>query len=191
MYKKGIIMELKLNRIQKISKIAEIICKVLFILSVVGTCIITVSIILFLIFGNFSVKIGSIDIHNIIDGYDQITKPQLCLIALRGLVESVVSAILFGFAKNYLSSEIIDGTPFTEKGSKEIFRLGVLTIALPLAALFVISVINELLKIESGFEAEIPVTAGIILIIASLIFSYGADLEKNKQKEESDNNSNN
>ncbi|MGN1025786.1 MAG: hypothetical protein ACI4P4_05200 [Faecousia sp.] len=97
-------------------------------------------------------------------------------------VSALLSAILLTFAYLYLKAEQADGTPFTRRGAEQIRRLGVRTI--------VLSIVNAALTEAVFVASELPayanadrgnfsgVTLGIALILASLIFRYGAELEE-------------
>lgn len=174
-------MELKLNRIQKISNIVRIVCKVLYILSIVGACISIFGYISFEIFGKFNIKLSGVDIYNMIDDFEKMSKTEICMEIISAVAECVVGAVIFGSGERYLKKELADGTPFTEDGSKAILRLGIIAIAVPLIASTIVSAIGEITKTKAYLEPGISVSAGIIMILLSFIFSYGAELEKNKQ----------
>lgn len=89
-------------------------------------------------------------------------------------------AILFGLAHSYLKSEQADGTPFTEKGAERLKKLGIRFIWIPIVAIAV----SEAVAVWQGVESNDiignsgSVITGIVLIIVSLIFRYGAELEQ-------------
>lgn len=103
----------------------------------------------------------------------------------------LTDGILFAFAYRYLSHELIDGTPFTERGAKEIRFLGIKTIVMPLVAVIICVVICGCLgtaapeNISNGTSALF----GIALIIISLVFAYGAELERKEDINEDDKSS--
>lgn len=171
-------MELKLERIQKIANIAKIVCNVLLIMSIVGASIITVSCILFNI--NFDIDLGGVSIFGLISDNTGMDENLLLATQLQALFECVSAAVIFGFATRYLKNEVNDGTPFTENGSKEVLRLGIITLAAPLAADMLFSIITSIMKAELDYSAEFEIAAGLLLILMSFIFSYGAELENKK-----------
>ena len=75
---------------------------------------------------------------------------------------------------------LTDGTPFTYGGAEQIKRLGIRTIVLPLVAAIVAAVIYAVFDLPQGSVEWSNLTSlglGIVLILASLIFRYGAELE--------------
>lgn len=92
-------------------------------------------------------------------------------------------AILLGNSYHYLKKEINDGTPFTHSGADSIRRLGIRYIYIPIISIVIATVIFEIFGIDSAndlmdFSNVFSLTTGIILILASLIFNYGAELEE-------------
>lgn len=100
----------------------------------------------------------------------------------------LTDGILFAFAYRYLSHEVTDGTPFTERGAKEMRFLGIRIILIPFVAVIICGVICGCLgtdapeNISNGTSA----TFGIALIIISLVFAYGAELERKEDINEAD-----
>lgn len=95
------------------------------------------------------------------------------------VISLALDGVVLCFAVAYLKQELADGTPFTASGAKSLLRLGILSIALPL-----ISAALSCL-IFGAFDVEVPgdygngsaIIVGIVLILSSLVFSYGAELE--------------
>lgn len=103
------------------------------------------------------------------------------------LVDTILAltdGILFAFALRYFKAEQADGTPFTTQGADRILRLGIRTIVLPLVAAILSAVVSEIFAPPQAAVRDWgnsdSVTMGIVLILASLIFRYGADLEAKK-----------
>ena len=104
---------------------------------------------------------------------------QAMAVLLSDLVCLTADAILLAFAGRYFKAEQADGTPFTESGANLIRHLGILCIWMPIVAIVIASVITACLGAErTGDASNLPsVITGIVLILASLIFRYGAELE--------------
>lgn len=98
-------------------------------------------------------------------------------------VLALTDGILFAFALRYFNAEQADGTPFTQRGADQIKRLGIRTIVLPLVAVILIAVVYAIFDLpqQAGSDwSNLPsVIMGIVLILASLVFRYGAELEGN------------
>ena len=92
-------------------------------------------------------------------------------------------------AMNYFKRELEDGTPFTYGGAKQMLRLGIFGIAIPLAASIIDSVVysifvtingNALSVVQSASDFDI--TFGITLIFLSLLCKHGAELAEKVQQ---------
>ena len=105
-------------------------------------------------------------------------------ILLTDTVLALTDGILFTFALRYFKAEQADGTPFTHSGAEQIKRLGILTVALPLAAVILSAIVCAVFGLPhdaAGDRGDLTSAAtGIVLILASLIFRYGAELEEKR-----------
>lgn len=99
---------------------------------------------------------------------------------LTDLVFLTTDAILLAFAHRYFKIEQAEGTPFTQSGAKLVQKMGIRCIWMPIVAMVIASVILVCLGVEKGGDmSNLPTVAtGIVLILASLIFRYGAELEE-------------
>ena len=104
-------------------------------------------------------------------------------VLLSDLVFLTTDAILLAFAHRYFKIEQAEGTPFTENGANFLKRLGISCIWMPIVAMVIVSVILVCLGVEKDSDiSNLPsVATGIVLILASLIFRYGAELEEGKR----------
>ena len=97
-------------------------------------------------------------------------------------VSALLSAILLTFAYLYLKAEQADGTPFTRRGAEQIRRLGVRTIVLSIVNVAITKAVFAAYVLPTYADADLGnfsgVSLGIALILASLIFRYGAELEE-------------
>lgn len=100
---------------------------------------------------------------------------------LTDIIFALTDGILLALALNYFRAEQADGTPFTKRGTQKIRALGIRTIVLPLVATILAAVVCAVLGLPldgSDWGNLTSVTMGIALILASLVFRYGADLEE-------------
>lgn len=95
---------------------------------------------------------------------------------------AMTDGVLLVFALRFFKAEQADGTPFTQQGADRILRLGILTIVLPLAAAILSALVCEFMTLPQDAVRDWgnlnSLTMGIVLILASLIFRYGAELEE-------------
>lgn len=105
---------------------------------------------------------------------------QACAEMLAAAVMLTANAVLLAFAGSYLKSELADGTPFTESGAEQLKQLGIRCIYIPIIAVVIAAVIAVSQGVQGidGIGNLPGIVAGVILILASLIFRYGAELEQ-------------
>ena len=82
--------------------------------------------------------------------------------------------------------ELADGEPFTLSGAKELMRLGILTIVIPLGTVIVCSIGVAIAdNVYPGID-KLPigefssVGLGVMMIVLSLFCRYGAELKEGK-----------
>ena len=107
---------------------------------------------------------------------------EMIAVLLADTVYALTDGILLAFALHYFKAEQAEGTPFTKRGADEILRLGIRTIVLPLVATILAAVVCQLFdQLQSAgrdWGNLGSLCTGITLILASLIFRYGAELEE-------------
>lgn len=176
-------MKAKLERIQKIAHIARIVCKVLYIVCIVCLVIMLFGCLSFAFPAVFNIQFGDFSINSLIVDSADMAPTQFWGSAACTLIEFGCSAALLWLGERYLKHEISAGTPFTEAGSKELHIYGITVCVVSLAENMIVSVISYFT--ESKVEAEktlIPV--GILFIVASLIFDYGASVLNERKAED-------
>ena len=99
---------------------------------------------------------------------------------LAASIRMIANCVLLAFAQDYLETEQSDGTPFTIAGAEKLKNLGIRCIWVPIVALVVVVTVAVWLGEESIGEVgnTLSITTGISLILASMIFRYGAELEQ-------------
>ncbi len=92
-------------------------------------------------------------------------------------------AILLVFTHAYLKAEQTDGTPFTESGANKLKTLGIRFIYIPLIATAISEIIATIQGVENiGIIDDFSsVITGIVLLLVSLVFRYGAEIERDKR----------
>lgn len=98
------------------------------------------------------------------------------------VILALTDATLFVWTLRYLKDEQADGTPFTHRGADQIRQLGIRTIVLPLVAAILVSIVYGIFDVSKNLAGDwsnaSSISMGITLILASLIFRYGAELEE-------------
>ena len=166
-----------LQTIQKTFRVFQILAKIAFVFSVIGASFCAVGALcavvwytggqVFTLFGEPVTVFASGEGVN-----------QALAVLLSDLILLVTEAILLGFAGGYFKTEQTEGTPFTENGANLMKKLGIRCIWMPIVSIVIAAVINTCLGVKGGDVSNLPsVITGVVLILASLIFRYGAELE--------------
>lgn len=110
-------------------------------------------------------------------------EPAICAL-LSDAVFALTDGLLFLFAWNYFKAEQADGTPFTYRSADQIRSLGVKSIVMPLVAAVISAVIYGCFDMKNvpDWSDAVSVVLGVVLILASLVFRYGAELEEKLQR---------
>lgn len=176
-----------LQTIQKTFRVFQILTKIAFVCSIVGACVCAVGALcavtwysggtVFSLFGKpVTIFAGGGGLN------------QTLAVLLSDLILLVTEAILLAFTGRYLKIEQAEGTPFTENGANLIRKLGIRCIWMPIVAIVLASVVTVCLGVEENSDvSNLPsVVTGIVLILASLIFRYGAEQEERNRSQISD-----
>lgn len=174
-----------LNTIQTLAKIGKILSKIIYVCCIVGFCGCIVSIVSLAI-GAETFKLGGITVHSMIENKAGMNLPTLYASMAVGLLFCAAEAVLCKFAEIYFKNELADGNPFTLRGAKELMRLGILTIAIPLGTVIICSIgisiaDNVYYGIDKLSIGEFSsVGLGVMMIVLSLFCRYGAELNEGK-----------
>ena len=169
----------QLQKIQKTVHIFEILTKIAYIFSIVGAVLCAVGAVCALSYLSggqvFSLFGEPLTIFSTTRSMGETVA-----VMLADFVMITTEAILLSFALRYLKAEQAAGTPFTEAGAEMLKRLGIRCIWMPIVAMVVVSVIGVSYGVENiGSESNLPsLVMGIVLILASMVFRYGAALEE-------------
>lgn len=165
-------MNKTLNTIQTIVKVARIIAKIVFVLCIVGVVGSAVALGVIIAAGGIIEEYAELIpfTGNVGDLY------YACIIAC---ISCVAEAILARFAIKYFDHELSAGTPFTFDGSKELFKLGIINIAVAIGIGVLQGFVYVILwlffpELEGTTEYNVSIGTGIAMMLFSLIFKYGA-----------------
>lgn len=169
-----------LTTIHKTFHVFKILSKVFMIMSFVAAGLALLGVTCALVWRNGGTVVGA-DFETMLSLTNTAGVDQMIAELLADTVFALTDAVLLLFAFLYFSSEQTDGTPFTHRGACRIKNLGVKVIVLPLVAAIISAVIYGCFGLPtSGHRGYgTPVVLGIMLILASLVFHYGAELEAN------------
>lgn len=170
-----------LETIQKTFRVLQILTKIAMILSFVFAGLAALGTLCGVVWYNGGTVIGADrELMYTLTASGSLTK--MIGILLADTIAALTDGILFAFAYRYFKSEQADGTPFTHRGAEQIKRLGIRTIVLPLVATILSAVVCAVFGLpqnDGNYWSNAPDLAmGIVLILAGIIFRYGADLEE-------------
>lgn len=169
----------QLERIQKTFHVFQILTKIAYVFSIVGAVFCAVGALcafswytggqVFSLFGE------PVTIFSSGKGMNE-----MLAVLLADFIMITSEAILLSFANRYLKAEQAEGTPFSEAGAEQLKRLGIRCIWLPIVAMVVASVIGVSFNVDrlDAYSNLPSLATGIVLILASMIFRYGAALEE-------------
>ena len=182
-----------LNLIQKLFKMGKVLSKIAFIFSMIGF-VGSIAGLVGLGFGGELIKIGGVTLHGLIansSGY----APGAIAAALSGwLIVCAGEGVLAKFAQAYFEHEGQAGTPFTPAGAKELMRLGILTMAIPIGCTVIGSIaegmvagflqVEKAAMLDFGFDNGARIVLGVMLLVISLLCRYGAELAQKESANE-------
>lgn len=134
-----------------------------------------------------SAELGKVTVHGLVDGIDGMSIVHACNLLAQLLVFTISVAVLAKLAEIYFKNELKAGTPFTFEGAKEMRRLGVLGIAIPLAATIAGAIIAGIMANQTGVEKYqlnngAGVALGLFFLVLSVIFKYGAEVAESAEQ---------
>lgn len=169
-----------LKAIQTLSRIGQILCKIVFVFCIVGFCFCLAGI-LGLALGGEVFRLGGVTVHSLITDHTGYPLSYMYAAMAAGMLACAAEAVLCRFAERYFRNELADGTPFTLRGAKELLRLGILTAAIYLGVSIACSIGFSVVGHADArlgkfhFGDYSPIGLGIAMIIASLLCRYGAE----------------
>ena len=175
-----------LNTIQKLARLGKILSKIAFVFSVIGAVGSVVGIISMAL-GAWKLQLGGISLHSILQTEAGVTVGTVYASMAVALILCTGEAVLAWFAKHYFEHELADGTPFCFQGAKELMRLGILTVCIPIGTQSIAGIVHSVL--EHTLEGVAPFepgssgsfVLGIMFLVMSLLCRYGAELREYTQ----------
>ena len=177
-----------LKTIQTLSKIGKIISRIIFILCIVGFVGCIIGMISLAVIPS-DLKIGDVTIHAFIEEKAKISIGACYAAMAAGMVLCVGEAVQCKFAELYFTHELAAGTPFTFDGSKELTKLGILTICISLGTSVVAAIVFAIIKAASSGTGDLSLHnyssagIGVMFIIAGLLCKYGAEIRAAQNSE--------
>lgn len=179
-----------LATIQTLSKIGKILSKIVYVCSIVGIVGCAVGSVAML-FGAKTIKLGGVTLHAILETEAGVGESTVWAAIVVGAILCTGEFFVARMAHRYFDNELQAGTPFTERGAKELLRLGISTVWIPIVAVVLGQVAQAVIaqfaeNVEKlsldGFDS---VALGVMLIFSALLCRHGAEIgEKSEKKTE-------
>ena len=171
-----------LTAIQKCARVFRVLVRIGLILSIVGAVFGLAALMLWIHWNNAPAT-GIPQLDQVMQLIDRGSYYHTLSTLIADVVGCAFGGALLWLFHRYLTHELADGTPFTFSGASELRRLGVVTIVLPLVSLCLQAIPYTVydLSYPNRMENGTSVLLGVALILASLVFRYGAELTRSKE----------
>lgn len=171
-----------LTSIQKCTRVFRVLVRIGLILSIAGAVFGLAALMLW-IHWNTAPATGIPQLDQVMQLIDRGSYYHTLSTLIADVVGCAFGGALLWLFHRYLTHELADGTPFTFSGASELRRLGVVTIVLPLVGLCLQAIPYTVydLSYPNRMENGTSVLLGVALILASLVFRYGAELTRSKE----------
>ena len=171
-----------LTSIQKCTRVFRVLVRIGLILSIVGAVFGLAALMLWIHWNNAPAT-GIPQLDQVMQLIDRGSYYHTLSTLIADVVGCAFGGALLWLFHRYLTHELADGTPFTFSGASELRRLGVVTIVLPLVSLCLQAIPYTVydLSYPNRMENGTSVLLGVALILASLVFRYGAELTQSKE----------
>lgn len=171
-----------LTAIQKCARVFRVLVRVGLILSIAGAVFGLAALMLWIRW-NTAPATGIPQLDQVMQLIDRGSYYHTLSTLIADVVGCAFGGALLWLFHRYLTHELADGTPFTFSGASELRRLGVVTIVLPLVSLCLQAIPYTVydLSYPNRMENGTSVLLGVALILASLVFRYGAELTRSKE----------
>lgn len=171
-----------LTAIQKCARVFRVLVRVGLILSIAGAVFGLAALMLWIHWNNAPAT-GIPQLDQVMQLIDRGSYYHTLSTLIADVVGCAFGGALLWLFHRYLTHELADGTPFTFSGASELRRLGVVTIVLPLVSLCLQAIPYTVydLSYPNHMENGTSVLLGVALILASLVFRYGAELTRSKE----------
>lgn len=169
-------MKKTLRTIQTFSKIGKILSKIAFICCIVGGIGCIVGLCSLAIGSGDVVKLGGVTIHGLIEKSADMKMGTIYVAVANGAIGCVGGGILAKLFGNYFKHELEAGTPFVMEGAKELRRLGIFWICVPIIGRTIMEIVYAILTRTMEVSSKVDlmgdisgVGIGITLIVVSFL----------------------
>lgn len=186
-------MSKSLQVIQTLSKVGKILCKIVFICSIIGIVGCVVGIVSLALIPE-GIVINGKPLQDFIFAEMNLSVNTMYAIMASSIVILICECVICKFSEKYFNNELKAGTPFTFEGAKELLKLGIITVSISIGSLIVSEIVVGIMttfmpEIDSNvLTGHTSASVGIMFIVLSVIFKYGAEQASKTDSEIENNN---
>lgn len=184
----GILMSKSLKTVQTVCKVCKVLAEIAFVMFVVIVALMLVAAI-FTGTGKMDALLSSGGV--VLDDMLQqtgVTQDYMVAVFVCLTIIIAAEAVVAKFINVYFKHELKAGTPFTFEGAKEMLRLGIITIAVPVGASLAATIVFDIMAAGSGldseFNFEISLGMGLMFLALSPLLKHGTELRLRAQNAE-------
>ena len=181
-------MDKTLKTIQTISKVCKILAEIAFVLLIVLAVILVVAAVGLAAGNTALISAGRADELNRLLGQTGLTMEYMVAGCVVGALFLAAQAVVAKFANVYFKHELKAGTPFTFAGAKEMLRLGIIALAVPVGTSIVCAIVLAVMSASSGvadrISIDVSIGLGVVFLALSPVLKYGAYLAQKAQTAE-------
>ena len=181
-------MDKTLKTIQTVCKVCKIFAEIAFVLLVVLACIL-IAVAVGVAAGNTALI--SVNGSSVIDESLRqlgLSVEYMTAGCIAGALFLIAQAVVAKFINVYFRHELKAGTPFTFEGAKEMLRLGIIALAVPIGTSIVSAIVLAVMSASSGVADKISIDfslgLGLLFLALSPVLKYGAYLAQKAQTAE-------
>lgn len=181
-------MSKSLKTVQTVCKVCKVLAEIAFVMFVVIVALMLVAAI-FTGTGKMDALLSSGGV--VLDDMLQqtgVTQDYMVAVLVCLTIIIAAEAVVAKFINVYFKHELKAGTPFTFEGAKEMLRLGIITIAVPVGASLAATIVFDIMAAGSGldseFNFEISLGMGLMFLALSPLLKHGTELRLRAQNAE-------
>lgn len=177
-------MSKSLKTVQTVCKVCKVLAEIAFVLFVVIVALMLAAAI-FTGTGNFDALLlsGGVVLDDMLQ-QTGVTQDYMVAVFVCLTIIIAAEAVVAKFINVYFKHELKAGTPFTFEGAKEMLRLGIITIAVPVGASVISAIYLTVVTADSGdwnFSVKISLGLGLMFLALSPLLKHGTELRLRAQ----------
>lgn len=177
-------MSKSLKTVQTVCKVCKVLAEIAFVLFVVIVALMLAAAI-FTGTGNFDALLlsGGVVLDDMLQ-QTGVTQDYMVAVFVCLTIIIAAEAVVAKFINVYFKHELKAGTPFTFEGAKEMLRLGIITIAVPVGASVISAIYLTVVTADSGdwnFSVKISLGMGLMFLALSPLLKHGTELRLRAQ----------